>query len=307
MRRARALRTAALLAVAGLGLSACAAEAPRFESIDDLVAAYLDAGGECDDFVVYDETGGDEAETAHCGIDTVLTVTHTEEQTSDVATGAMLRGATVLVGSRWVVQDPDAPKLADAMGGTLLALQEGPAPEAAESGAFVFGAGEPVIRVVVDPQCDFCQRFLDTNGDTLAELADADEATVEYRVLALHDKPENGFGSSYATNALACAADADPASFRPLLQTVLGGPSEAAWSQESLVSAASDAGADASECIDEGRYLFWGMDSTRTVLAEGLPGGEHVGGVPYISIDGVPFAESVDDAAAFAAAVDAAR
>lgn len=305
--RARTLRVIAVAAAAVTGLSACAADQQRFETVDELVSAYLDAGGQCEDFVIFDESGGVDAQTAHCGIETVLSVTESEEQTSDVATGAILRGSTVLVGGTWVVEDPAAAQLKDALGGTVLALQEGPAPEAADAGAFVFGSGSPVIRVVVDPLCDFCQRFLEANGETLVDLADAGEATVEYRMLALHDDPENGFGSSYGVNALACAADADSASVRPLTLALLQGPDGRVWTEEALIAETAAVGVDAEACITEGHYLFWAMDTTRGVREQGLPGGEHVGGVPYISIDGQPYAQNVDDAAAFEQAVEASR
>ncbi|HIY66671.1 MAG TPA: hypothetical protein H9830_10395 [Candidatus Agrococcus pullicola] len=298
----------AVSATAVLCLSACAGEATEeFDSVEDLVAAYHAAGGQCEDFVIYDEAGGEEAEVAHCGVDTVLSLTESDDQTSDVATGAMLRGQTVLVGAGWVIEDPDAVALREELGGAVLALQEGGTPESVEDDAFVFGEGEPRIQVVVDPLCDYCNRFIETNGDALIELADSGEATVEYRVVSLHDHPENDFGSSYGVNALACAADADIEAFRPLLSTVLAGPSDEAWTELELVEAAEQAGADAGDCIADGTFLFWTMQSTQDVLQNGLPDGENLGGVPYISIDGVPYAQDVTDPDAFLEAVAAAE
>lgn len=298
-------------AIMALGLSACASDSQQFDTIDELVDAYHAAGGDCEDFVVFDDAEGEadaeSVQTARCGSGTVLTVTDSDEVTSNVATGAMLRGETVLIGPGWIIQDPNTVGLRDELGGSLLALQEGSAPDVVSEGAFVFGSGEPRIQVVVDPLCDYCNRFIEANGEELIALADSDDATVEYRVVSFHDDPENGFGSSYSLNALACAADANPASFRPLLSTILAGPDGSAWTEESLVSAAADAGADVADCVDQGRYLYWGMLSTHEVRDNGLPDGENLGGVPYISIDGVAYAQNVSDAEAFADAVADAR
>lgn len=306
-RSAQALRAVAGAAIITLGLSACTGDSQEFASVDELVAAYHGAGGQCQDFVVYDESSGDDSQVAQCGFDTVLTVTNDDDLTSDVATGAMLRGQTVLVGPGWVIQDPDTIALREELGGSLLALQEGPTPDAVTDDAFVFGSGEPRIQVVVDPLCDYCNRFFEANGESLIDLADSGEATVEYRVVSLNDDPENDFGSSYGLNALACAADADVGAFRPLLSEILKGPESEVWTESSLVSAAETAGADAGDCIAEGRFLFWGMQSTHDVLEHGLPDGENLGGVPYISIDGEPYAQDVSDASAFLEAVEATR
>ena len=306
-RSARARVAMAGAAVIALGLSACAGDSSEYGTVDELVDAYHAAGGQCHDFVVYEDSAGGEAQVARCGFNTVLTVTDSDDITSDVATGAMLRGETVLVGPGWIVEDPDTVTLRDDLGGSLLALQEGPSPEGVSDGAFVFGSGEPRIEVVVDPLCDYCNRFIETNGETLIELADEDEATVEYRVVSFNDEPENGFGSSYALNALACVADADAEAFRPLLASILEGSGNDEWTEESLAAAADSVGVDASSCIDEGHFLFWGMQSTHEVLDNGLPDGSNLGGVPYIAIDGIPYAHDVSDAEAFEDAVEDAQ
>ncbi|MGO3759112.1 MAG: DsbA family protein [Agrococcus casei] len=303
-RRRRALSATALLGAVMLLVAGCAGGERTFDSADELAQAYVDAGGTCAELQQQFKDDSDTGPTViTCGNDTVLTLTDGEDQTSDVATGAMLRGATVLVGSGWVVQDPDAAQLREDLGGSLLALQDGQSPRNVNEGAVSFGDGETRIQVVVDPLCDYCNRFLEANGEQLIELADSGEATVEYRIVARNDSPENGFGSSYGSNALACAADENPDAFRPLLATILADSEGAAWTPESLKTAASGAGASVDTCIDEGQFLYWTMNTTRTVLNEGLPSGDNLGGVPYITIDGEPYAQSVSDADAFAEAV----
>lgn len=285
-------------------VAGCAGGERTFDSVDELAQAYIDAGGACTDLQQqYQEDGDAGPAVATCGTDTALTLTSSDEQTSDVATGAMLRGQTVLVGSGWVVQDPAAAQLREDLGGSLLALQEGAAPRNMHEGVFSFGSGDTSIDVAVDPICEYCSRFLEANGETLVELAEAGEAVVNYRVVSFYDAPENGFGSSYGTNALACVADAEPDAFRDMLSAVLAGPDGAQWTPDSLKAAATAAGASVDTCIDEGQYLFWTMDSTRTVLSEGLPNGDNLGGVPYIAINGEPYVQNVDDADAFEDAV----
>ena len=304
MRKRRALSGAALLGAAVFLLAGCAEGARTFATVDELAQAYVEAGGSCTQLQEqYRADGDDGPRVVTCGSDTQLTLTANEEQTSDVATGAMLRGQTVLVGEGWVVQDPAAGQLREELGGSLLALQEGQAPRNSENGSFAFGSGSTTIEVVVDPQCDYCNRFIEANGDTLIQLADDGQATVEYRVVSFNDAPENGFGSSYAANALACVADTDPGAFRPMLAAVLAGPSGNAWTPSSLKAAAAEAGANVDTCIDEGEFLYWTMDSTRTVLRDGLPSGDNLGGVPYIAIDGTPYVNDVSDADAFAEAI----
>ena len=304
MARRRALSATALLGVVMLVVTGCAGGERTFDSADELAQAYVDAGGTCTELQQQFKEDSDSGPTViTCGSDTELTLTDSDEQTSDVATGAMLRGDTVLVGSGWVVQDPDAAQLREELGGSLLALQEGQSPRNVNDGAVSFGDGETRIEVVVDAMCDYCNRFLEANGEHLIELADSGEATVEYRIVSLYDSPENGFGSSYGANALACAADENPDAFRPLLSTLLADAEGDAWTPETLKAAASAAGASVDTCIDEGQFLYWAMNSTRTVLNEGLPSGDNLGGVPYITINGAPYAQNVSDADAFAEAV----
>ncbi|QCR19899.1 DsbA family protein [Agrococcus sp. SGAir0287] len=308
---------AALLAVAGC---APGAEPATPQSLQELSAAYVDAGGACTDLVEQFRASDDDPAVATCGADTVLTLAVDEAQATRLRTGALLLDQPVLWSGRWLVQDPDVDALQDALGGQVARLEpaDGPANLAdalvVDAGGVVAqdavpADGEPealevdgtTITVVVDPTCDYCGRFLEANGEQLAAWAVDGTATIAYRPVAIGDTAESGYASSLGVAAVACAADADPDAALPLLEalTARGADLDATG----VVALADEEAPGAGECVEQGTFAWWTRQATERALAGDLPDGQPLGGVPSIYVGERLYSGDVADPAAFAAFV----
>lgn len=326
MRRAARPVGAALIALALL--AGCAAEpAPQITTIGELGAAYLDAGGECSDLVEQYRADESAPVVATCGADTELILAADADQAQAVATERQLQEQTVLVSGRWVIRDPQLEQLQQALGGQIVTLApaDGPA-NLADAIAFdangvvpadpVPAGGEPAdpapssaphdVLVVIDADCEYCERLLTASGELLTELAESGEARVAYLPVSLGDSIDNGYASTLGANALACVADAEPEAYRPF-QTVLltqlqAGPFEAA-SVAALAAehVSADASADVGACIESARFAWAVRQGTVRAIDEPLQGVEPLRGVPSVIVDGVTFAGDISDPDALAA------
>lgn len=319
------MRRAILAAAAALALALAGCSAPAnggIETIGQLSAAYIDAGGSCDDLVEQYRADPDEPVVATCGTETVLTLAADSAAADQVGTGYVLREEPVLVSGRWLIADPDIETLQEQLGGEILTLEQADGP-ANMADAIAFGAAgvveqEPVpaggspsaaaptgleITVVVDAQCDYCATFFAANRAQLVDLAASGTATVAYRVVSLEDSVANQFASTMAANALACVANEQPAAFRDVLAALFESQSEAGWSPEDLATIGEQHDTDITACVDGGQFLSWVRDATTRALSEPLANGEPLRGVPTVIVGADVFAGDVADPAAFAAFV----
>jgi len=125
------MRTVATLSVAGLmvlGLSACAAEAtppePKatYDSVVDLRDAFVDAGGECDDWVQGNRITN-AAQSGDCSSSTVLSIYLSEATRDETVTNLKsisIAGVHLLVGENWIINVEDPESYRDALGGTVV-------------------------------------------------------------------------------------------------------------------------------------------------------------------------------------------
>lgn len=295
---------------------------PQLETIGQLGAAYLDAGGTCEDLVEQYRDDEEAPAVATCGEDTVLTLASDADQAAQLAVAYRLRDVPVLLGGTWLIQDPDIADLQESLGGDIVTLEAADGP-ANLADALLVGAEGPierdgvaadglpeqvdvdgtVITVVVDPTCDYCSTFLETNEDELARLAASGEATIAYLPVALDDSIENAFASSVGVNALACTADADPEAFLGVLDGLLASADDNGWTPDDLAEVGDAAGVDIADCAAEGTFAYWTRQATSRALSEPLPDGEPLRGVPSVLVGDALFAGDVADPDAFAAFV----
>ncbi|WP_405216010.1 DsbA family protein [Agrococcus sp. Ld7] len=312
---------AALIALALL--VGCASEPPPpITTIGELGAAYLDAGGECAELVEQYRASDDEPAIARCGADTELILAADADQALAIATQRQLQEQTVLVSGRWVIRDARLATIQQAMGGQIvtLAAADGPANMAdaiafADDGVVaadpVPAGGEPEPRapagdvrdvlVVIDAQCEYCDRLLQAGGVLLTELADSGQARVAYLPVALGDSIESGYASTLGANALACVADQAPDAYRAFQTALLAHLQQHPFEAGEVAALAAEHDAQVAPCIESAQFAWWVRQATVRAIDEPLQGVEPLRGVPTVIVDGVTFAGDVGDAAALEA------
>jgi hypothetical protein len=100
------------------------ADGGHFGTVDALKKAYVAAGGSCPDWKKTEQVKA-AAESGSCSEDTLLAIyTSTSDRDQTVnnvkAIGALVGGASQLVGKNWTINGPDASKVEKKMGGTLV-------------------------------------------------------------------------------------------------------------------------------------------------------------------------------------------
>lgn len=315
-----------LAGCAVLALAACApAPAPaQITTIGQLGAAYVAAGGECTDLVEQYRASEEDPVVAACGDATELVLAADADEALGIATQRQLQEQTVLVDDRWVIRDPEVQALQQALGGEVVTLApaDGPA-NMADAIAFdaegvvpaepVPAEGEPAalppaegvhdILVVIDPDCEYCDRALAASGDALEALADAGEARVSYLPVSLGDQIGNGYASTLGANALACVADAAPEAYRGFQGALLAHLQEHAFDADEVTALAEGQGAEVGDCIGTARFAWWVRQATVRAIEQPLQGVEPLRGVPTIIVDGATFGGDVGDPEALAAFV----
>ncbi|MBO1769567.1 thioredoxin domain-containing protein [Agrococcus sp. TF02-05] len=317
----------ALVALAAL--AGCAASPPApITTIGELGAAYLDAGGQCDDLVEQYRESDDDPVVATCGADTELILAGSADEALAVATERQLQEQTVLVFDRWVIRDPDLETIQQELGGQIVtlapadgpanmadaiafdadgAIERDPVPAEGAPEALPDASAVPDVLVVVDPACEYCDRLLEASGKELEEMADAGEARVAYLPVSLGDSIGNGYASTLGANALACVADAEPAAYREFQTALLSMLQRQPFDAASASALAAEHGAEVGDCIAEGRFAWWVRQATVRAIEEPLQGVEPLRGVPTVVVDGVTFAGDVSDADALAAFIAEGR
>ncbi|WP_347754352.1 thioredoxin domain-containing protein [Agrococcus sp. ProA11] len=319
----RAARPVGAALIAFALLVGCASEPPPpITTIGELGAAYLAAGGECGELVEQYRASDDEPVVASCGADTELILAADGDAAQAIATQRQLQEQTVLVSGRWVIRDPQLETIQQAMGGQIVTLTaaDGPANMAdaiAFDGAGAVAAdpvpadGEPAgvetagdardVLVVIDANCEYCDRLLAASGAMLTAMADSGQARVAYLPVALGDSIDSGYASTLGANALACVADQSPDVYRPFQTALLAHLQERAFEASEVSALAAEQGADVAACVESAQFAWWVRQATVRAIDAPLQGTEPLRGVPTVMVDGVSFAGDVSDAAALEA------
>lgn len=135
--------------------------------------------------------------------------------------------------------------------GELPASQQSPAPRDTAASE----KGEPVnLLIYVDVNCVHCADFEDQYADQISTWLAAGDVQVEYRNVAFLDSGSPTNFSSRGANALACVADAAPASYLPFSKAMFAHYPEGEMKNAELTQLAKDNGADVSSCIEDGTF-----------------------------------------------------
>ena len=99
-----------------------------------------------------------------------------------------------------------------------------------------------------------CADFEDKYADQIATWLAAGDVNVEYRNVAFLDRGSPTNYSSRGANALACVADAAPASYLPFSKALFAHYPQGEMNNKALAQLAKDNGADVASCIEKGDF-----------------------------------------------------
>lgn len=174
--------------------------------------------------------------------------------------------------------------------------------------------GPADIRLYVDYRCPSCMAFEQEHGAQLEALVRSGAATLEIVPLTFLDRASQGTAySSRAAGAMACVVDAQPeaawsahtALLSPAVQPREG---SSGLSNDEIVSALETATGGllpgVRDCIETGRFVqfasAFGTWAGSNPVPNAIDPQLTVAGTPFVVVNGVPYAGSPDDRAAFA-------
>ena len=144
----------------------------------------------------------------------------------------------------------------------------------------------PVVDVHLDFLCPHCKTFEETQGEDLAQMAEAGEITLRVHPRPMLDDNSTPAGySGRAANAAVCAYAEDPAQWLPAQEALFANqPGTSGLPDEELVGIVDEAtGLDISECQAAGTYQLWLQEVVEPDAQE------TTSGTPTVLIDGEEF------------------
>lgn len=161
----------------------------------------------------------------------------------------------------------------------------------------------PVVDVHLDFLCPHCKTFEETQGEDLAQMAEAGEITLRVHPRPMLDASSTPAGySGRAANAAVCAYAEDPAQWLPAQEALFANqPGTSGLPDEELVGIVNEAtGLDISECQAAGTYQPWLQEVVEPDAQE------TTSGTPTVLIDGEEFSGDLASPGTVKDAVEAA-
>ncbi|MFT4235079.1 MAG: thioredoxin domain-containing protein [Microbacterium sp.] len=164
------------------------------------------------------------------------------------------------------------------------------------------------VEVYVDYLAEGAADFEKANASQLATWVSGGYVELDYHPVALLNEKADGY-SLRAAAAVACVRSYVPEAALGFSHSLLlQQPTldDNGYSNDELISIASDAGASSTEvsnCITNGDYVKWVRDATKRAMEEPLPGtdGVMLTGAPTIVVNGQLYTGSRTDPAEFSA------
>ena len=144
----------------------------------------------------------------------------------------------------------------------------------------------PVVDVHLDFLCPHCRTFEETQGEDLAQMAEAGEITLRVHPRPMLDASSTPAGySGRAANAAVCAYAEDPAQWLPAQEALFANqPGASGLPDEELIGIVDEAtGLDIAECQEAGTYQPWLQEVVEPDAQE------TTSGTPTVLIDGEEF------------------
>lgn len=131
--------------------------------------------------------------------------------------------------------------------------------------------GEPVkVTIFADANCVHCATFESNYGNQLGQWLANGDITVEYRTVGFLDGGSPTNYSSRAANAMACVADAAPASYLDYIEAVWANHVNGEMKNAELAQLASEHGADVADCINDGTFRSFVQFTTTAAQVDGV-------------------------------------
>jgi protein-disulfide isomerase len=170
-----------------------------------------------------------------------------------------------------------------------VSAEPAPAPTASnvdtDTGAVSFGDGANTVDTYIDFMCPYCGQFEEAEGETIQNLIDSGDITLNVHPVAILDRLSQGTEySSRSAGAFYAVAAADPANAYAFLQALFENqPAEnsTGLTNEQMVQIAKDAGIDVTAELEESIL----SDEYKAFAQEqGLP--EGATGTPTLLVNG---------------------
>jgi protein-disulfide isomerase len=140
-------------------------------------------------------------------------------------------------------------------------------------------ASAPVLQLWEDFQCPACGSVEALNGAGIKELGTSGQVQLIYRPATFLDLSLRNTSSAEATAAWGCAIDQDKtAEYQQVIYANQPQGEGTGWTLDQLIAFGSDAGLEGealqsfTQCVNDGTYLGWAVNSNAEFSASGVGG-----------------------------------
>ncbi|NHI17758.1 DsbA family protein [Microbacterium excoecariae] len=147
-----------------------------------------------------------------------------------------------------------------------------------DTGAIAIGDGDQTVDEYVDLMCPYCNQAFEAYSDTVTELVESGEITLNIHPISILDNASQGTQfSTRAASAAYCVAEDNGDAVYPFFDLMYRNqPAEATegMTDDEIAGYAADAGAEgAADCIANGEYMDYVTQMTQeTPIQEGASG-----------------------------------
>ncbi|MTE23511.1 thioredoxin domain-containing protein [Microbacterium sp. ZXX196] len=165
-----------------------------------------------------------------------------------------------------------------------------------DTGAIAIGDGDQTVDEYVDLMCPYCSQAFEAYSDTVTELVESGEITLNIHPISILDNASQGTQfSTRAASAAYCVAEDNGDAVYPFFDLMYRNqPAESTegLTDDEIAGYAADAGAEgAADCIANGEYMDYVTQMTQeTPIQEGASGIS----TPTVAVNGELIAVTMD-------------
>ncbi|MFT4211243.1 MAG: thioredoxin domain-containing protein [Microbacterium sp.] len=161
------------------------------------------------------------------------------------------------------------------------------------TGSVSFGTGSNTVDTYIDFLCPYCQQFEESEGDTIQQLIDDGEITLNVHPVTILDNYSSGtYYSSRAAGAFFSVAQYDPASAYAFLTALYENQPEensTGLTNEELVQIAEDAGVNMTDELESSI-----LNNEYQSFAQEMSDSSGISGTPTVLVNGTKISVTYD-------------